>query len=321
MSDVEIGGYSLIRRLGSGGYGEIYAAQRPNDPTIYAIKTETIETNQKAMDLEISVLKMLPNTSCFTRIISTGSTAAIKYFVMPLYGPSLASLLKLMPAKRFSLQTAFYAAKQMLQILKLLHSYGIVHCDVKPSNFLVQQSSVGGLVLIDFGLSSKFLTDEGKHIDSKVSDGFRGTLKYASVNVHKFCEPTRRDDVISWFYSFIEMAKGSLPWSEVRDKNLSMSCKQTIAPERLCQGLPGKLVDVWKMIKDLKFDEEPKYDEITTILDDIFKEQEWSSMTALDWESNTDLLKQSTPFPELFGNEVSSPNSYVAPEEAGCCRI
>jgi serine/threonine protein kinase len=321
MSEFEIGGYSLLRRLGSGGYGEIYAAQRANDPTIYAIKTETVETQQKAMDLEISVLKMLPNASCFTRVISHGSTAAIKFFVMPLYGPSLASLLNLVPAKHFSLQTAFYAAKQMLQILKLLHSYGFAHCDVKPSNFLIQQKSIGGLVLIDFGLSSKFLTEDGKHIDSKTSDGFRGTLRYASVNVHKFLEPTRRDDVISWFYSFIEMAKGSLPWSEVHDKNLSMSCKQTITPERLCQGLPEKLVEVWRMVKDLKFEEEPSYDEIIHILDEISKEQQWSSVTPLDWEQNAELLKQSTPFPELFNNEISSPDSYVSSEEQGCCRL
>ena len=323
MGEVEIGGFTIIRRLGSGGYGEIYAAQKPNDPTIYAIKTETVETNQKGMELEISVLKNLPVSTRFAKLITQGSTPALNYFVMPLYGPSLSALKKLMPSNRFNLFTAFFVAKQMLEILQELHSYGFVHCDVKPSNFLLQQRTIGGLVLIDFGLSSKYITQSGKHIETKTSDGFRGTLKYASINVHKLYEPTRRDDVISWFYSFIEMAKGFLPWAEVRDRNLSMSCKQTISPEKLCQGLPQHCLDIWKAIKDLGFDEEPNYNLIYHYIDDIFAENQWSLVDALDWEKNSNILKETTPFPELFDqtSQHTSQNYITTQEETCCCRI
>ena len=325
MSDVEIGGFSIIRRLGSGGYGEIYAAQKPNDSTIYAIKTETVETNQKGMELEISVLRELPPSTRFSKLITHGSTPALNYFVMPLYGPSLSALKKLMPSGRFNLYTAFYVAKQMLEILQELHSTGFVHCDVKPSNFLLQQRTIGGLVLIDFGLSSKYITSEGKHIESRTSSGFRGTLKYASLNVHKLFEPTRRDDVISWFYSLIEMSKGTLPWADVRDRNLSMSCKQTISPEKLCQGLPEKVVEIWKCIKDLKFDEEPDYELIYQYIDEIFGENQWSQINLLDWETNPNLLKETTPFPELFDktNDDVIEGFYAGDQDdiTCCCRV
>ena len=85
MSEMEIGGYYIIRKLGGGGYGEIYAVHKPDDSTVYAIKTESIETHQKGLESEISVLKQLPHASCFSNIITTGSTAAINFFAMPLY--------------------------------------------------------------------------------------------------------------------------------------------------------------------------------------------------------------------------------------------
>lgn len=317
---VEIGGYAIIQRLGSGGYGEIYAARKEDDETIFAIKTESVETKQKGMEMEISILKSLPQTSCFATVIDSGSTGAINYFVMPLYGPSLSALRSKTEIKRFSMYTALWAAKQMLLILERLHSYGFVHCDVKPSNFLLQKKSIGGLVLIDFGLSSRYKNENGKHIDSKSSDGFRGTLKYASINIHKLQEPTRRDDIISWFYSFIELAKGQLPWHDVRDKNLCMSCKQTITAEKLCQNLPRQTIEIWNHVKALKFEEEPNYRLITQQIDEIFTENEWPSNLPLDWENTPETVSEATPFPEYFNksaHESVSVHSFA--EKERCC--
>ncbi|CAF4947274.1 unnamed protein product, partial [Rotaria socialis] len=48
--------------------------------------------------------------------------------------------------------------------------------------------------------------------------GFRGTVRYASVNAHKNKEMGRHDDLWSLFYMLIEFVTGQLPWRRIKDK-------------------------------------------------------------------------------------------------------
>jgi len=320
IGSINVDGFQIIQKIGMGGYGEIYIVQKDGDPELYALKTEDIETNQKGMLQEIEIMNSLPNCPFFSRIIVAGNTSAVNYFVMPLYGPSLNSLRNQLQTRYFSLSTATRIARKMLIILETLHEAGFVHCDVKPSNFLLQQHKVGGIVLVDFGLSSRFMDlKNGTHIENAPSDGFRGTLKYASINVHKFVEPTRRDDIISWFYSYIEMVRGQLPWGDVRDKNLSLSCKQAITTEKLCHGLPNEAKDIYNYIKNIRFEEKPDYGLIYTLLDQTITMNNWSESDLYDWETQPTIIHQLTPFPHLFDKNLSALKP--SDEEKRCCCI
>ena len=70
------------------------------------------------------------------------------------------------------------------------------------------------IYLIDYGLAREYREPNSLlHIGERKSrDGFLGTVRFASCNVHLEIEPSRRDDLESLFYSIIYMAKGSLPW-------------------------------------------------------------------------------------------------------------
>ena len=68
-------------------------------------------------------------------------------------------------------------AKELLQILKKIHSYGVIHQDLKPHNIMKDDN--GHYVLIDFGLSS-ILT----HNKKNKRRGFVGTPRYASLAAH-----------------------------------------------------------------------------------------------------------------------------------------
>ena len=317
---IDIDGYQIVQKIGSGGYGEIYTVKKGLDPLVYALKTENIESLQKSMKQEIEIIKELPNLPCFPQLLSYGTTGAINYFVMPLYGPSIQSIKSNFEPRTFSLSTSFRIAKEMLIIIEKLHKSGFVHCDIKPSNFLLQHYLIGGLVLADFGLSSKYIDEKtGKHIENKSSDGFRGTLKYASINVHKLIEPTRRDDIISWFYSLIEMAKGYLPWNDVRDKNLSLSCKQAISSEKLCQSLPNLTIFIWNLIKDLDFDQEPHYKEIYELIDSICLTNSWNFDDPYDWELQPQIIHQLSPNPELFDPNLNKIHHRSNYKDSNCC--
>ena len=68
--------------------------------------------------------------------------------------------------------------------------------------------------LIDYGLAREYRdNDTHLHIaERKSREGFIGTIRFASCNVHLEIEPSRRDDLESLFYSIIYMARGILPW-------------------------------------------------------------------------------------------------------------
>ena len=56
--------------------------------------------------------------------------------------------------------------QEVIKSLKFMHSLGIVHCDVKPSNILYRKddSGVSMFTLIDFGISRRYLDVKNKHV-------------------------------------------------------------------------------------------------------------------------------------------------------------
>jgi serine/threonine protein kinase len=319
MSDLAgVCGLTIVQKLGSGGYGEIFSVKTISDNVPLALKTETIDSPNSSLATEIEMLGKLPDDPCFPHVIKQGETPAVRFFLMPLYGPSLSAIRHQIQGERFSMATVCKVALETMKILEKLHQTGVVHCDVKPSNFLLNQKMIGGLVLIDFGLSSQWRQcSNHEHIEPKESS-FRGTLKYASVNVHKGYDPTRRDDVISWFYSMVELAKGKLPWKDVLDNSLALSCKQRIEADKLCAGLPEAFVGIWNSVKDLEFSDEPDYRMIKRELGNILTARDWSKVP-YDWESDSQIIHQLTPFPGLFDLQV--PNQPVRKRRRRMCCV
>merc|ERR1712003_321228 len=64
--------------------------------------------------------------------------------------------------------------KQMLLAVHTVHSFRIVHGDLKPANFLMVK---GQLKLIDFGIAKQICSNETIHI---ARDSMVGTLNYIS---------------------------------------------------------------------------------------------------------------------------------------------
>lgn len=91
-------------------------------------------------------------------------------------------------------------AREVLDILKVIHKCGVIHRDIKPENIIVCPHSQKPCI-IDFGISlesSPFCA----HADT---GGFEGTWEFASDNQRAGKFPTPEDDFISLCYTFYSL--------------------------------------------------------------------------------------------------------------------
>lgn len=88
------------------------------------------------------------------------------------------------------------------------------------SNFSIGRQPYNSrlVYMLDFGLARQFTTGTGEVRPPRTAAGFRGTVRYASVNAHKNKEMGRHDDLWSLFYMLVEFVNGQLPWRKIKDK-------------------------------------------------------------------------------------------------------
>lgn len=186
-----------------------------------AIKVEQVDEKKQALRAEVAILRKLQGCPFVCQFISCGRQDDINFLVMELLGENLSDLRKRQPRCVFSLQTVCRLAIEMVGAVQALHELGVLHRDVKPSNFVLgRRPEVSRrLFVIDFGLSRKFVGVEGEIKPPRANAGFRGTARYASVNSHACRELAPRDDLWSILYILVEFATGTLPWRQLRDRD------------------------------------------------------------------------------------------------------
>ena len=145
-----IDNYLLLRRLGSGAFGEVYLAEHRHRKTLFALKMLRSQLNQenlKAFLNEARVMRLIhPN---IIRVQDFGIDGDIPFIVMD-YLPS-GTLRELHPrGKALSLKMIVAYVKQVAEALQYAHDEGLVHRDVKPENMLI--GTWDEIVLSDFGI-------------------------------------------------------------------------------------------------------------------------------------------------------------------------
>jgi serine/threonine protein kinase len=106
-------------------------------------------------------------------------------------------------------------------VLQKIHEYGYVFNDLKPDNILIgdiplyfyfemmnQKKSIDKkkfyqIHLVDFGLTTSYKDEDGKHIKSGLPDKFKGSMLFASKNAFNFVMTSRRDDFIALCYLMV----------------------------------------------------------------------------------------------------------------------
>ncbi|VDK23219.1 unnamed protein product, partial [Anisakis simplex] len=150
------------------------------------------------------------------------------FIVVTLLGKDLQALRCEQVGRHFSLSTAVRVGMQTLNAIEQVHRCGFVSRDIKPDNFAVglrenQQNKT--IFIIDFGLAKKYIDEDGDHFAFRGVVGWRGTVRYGSLNAHKRLDLSRRDDIESWLYFLVEITNGALPWRRIVGNFQSFSFK------------------------------------------------------------------------------------------------
>ena len=171
------------------------------------------------------------------------------------------------PGKGISNKTMRHLAQQMILRIQALHNVGFIHRDIKPDNFLLGLGErAEHLFLIDMGLAKRFVTDKGDHIMFKKGKSLTGTARYASIHNHQGHELSRRDDMESIGYVLVYLARGGLPWQNLKspssdDKYAAIYHRKLATPlVVLCATLDSCYLHYLSYCRELAFEAEPNYE-------------------------------------------------------------
>ncbi len=205
-----IGPYRILRKLGQGGMGIVYAAQDERLDRALAIKTilglADDETARKRFWREAKAAASV-NHPNICQLYEVGEEKGSLFIAMELLdGEPLSDRLR---GGALLVDEAVPAALAILSALGALHARGIVHRDLKPSNVFLTPH---GVKLLDFGLAraaDSTVTASATSLTDLTKPGtLVGTPRYMAPEQVTGQEVTFRTDLFSLGSLLFEMLSG-----------------------------------------------------------------------------------------------------------------
>ena len=237
MIELEAGesfaGYIIDRKLGAGGWGIVYLAQDPRLPRPVALKlldpTRADPEAQQRFEHEGNFTARLDHPNIVT-IFDRGVTGEIHWIAMQFVHGTDAGALRSVEPER-----AFRIGEQIADALDYAHRVGVLHRDVKPSNFLIAAPEPGRperVLLTDFGIARLRDATTGLTRTGSVT----GTAAYISPEQVSGGVVDHRSDQYSLACSLFVLLTGQSPFS-VTDP-LALAYAHVYRPPQL----PGQLM-------------------------------------------------------------------------------
>ncbi|GMT33320.1 hypothetical protein PFISCL1PPCAC_24617, partial [Pristionchus fissidentatus] len=282
--------WKVIKKLGAGGCGAVYAVEDVNAPKKKAaLKAESnFVAGGSVLKIEVEILKRLKGRDHIATLLGSGKLEKYQYMVMTLLGECLCNLIRKRGRSTISTQTRI--GLQVLQGLKIVHDIGFVHRDIKPSNLALgrQGKSAHVIHILDFGLSREYVITQGVTVmrRPRARALFRGTARYASVATHDKIEQGRHDDLWSLLFVMAE-CRNRLPWASIIMKTDVVEKKRSTADNVLLKDCPIQLLNFAEHLRTLTYYLRPDYELLYNVLMDIMIEGEYKFSDPWDWEKET----------------------------------
>ena len=206
-----IGGYRILRLLGTGGMGAVYEAEEPVQKKHVALKLVSAQYSHSSETLqrfrrEGLLASSLVHPRCVF-VLAADEQAARPHIVMELMpGRTLQDLVREKGPLR-----PIEAIPKILDVMEGLeeaHNLGVVHRDVKPSNCFLEEN--GRVKIGDFGLAKSL----GRDANLTRTGAFMGTPQYAAPEQIRAEVVDSQSDVYSVAATLYFLLVGRAPFQE-----------------------------------------------------------------------------------------------------------
>ncbi|KAK8897324.1 hypothetical protein M9Y10_015266 [Tritrichomonas musculus] len=214
---MKISGFKQEKVLGEGSYGKVYKTRRLNDNQIYAIKAIDLnKLDYKEIEDAVNEIRLMASvTSPF--IISFYEAFAVedqkRLYIVTEYAKigDLRHLIERRKLRNLPLQEEqiWQFLLEILEGLRILHSCGVVHRDLKSANILI---SAPDLVKIgDLGIAT-VLHNHKTSLSKEMAKTQIGTPLYLAPEIWKKCPYDQKCDMWSLGVLLYEMMTFTFPF-------------------------------------------------------------------------------------------------------------
>jgi hypothetical protein len=279
--------YRIVAKLGHGGMGEVYRAEDIvlGEPVALKFLREGSAASKEMLLNELKLARQIAHPNV-CRLFDVGELDGRFFLSMELIdGEDLSSLLQRIG--RLPQDRLLVLARQLFSGLAAAHAKGVVHCDVKPANIMIDGR--GNARLTDFGIAR---LEESADIGGL---GAAGTPAYMAPERFLGQRATVRGDLYSLGLVLYEMCTGVHPFGNYsRPRMIEAQLKKTPPP-------PSSLIEIDPTLERL----------IQQCLEKDPQDRPVSALMVAAALSNSDPLEMAlaigdTPPPELLAQARSA---------------
>jgi serine/threonine protein kinase len=247
--------YKILDKLSSGNFGVVYKGENIRTNEHVAIKIIK-KDDEIVFKNEILIYKTISKSTDFAKLKWVTSTQDYYIIVLTLLGNTIQLSSKQINNQDFIKKLSL----QIFQKIINLHSYKIIHRDIKTNNFV---SSIDNheIFLIDFSFSTFIIDECGDFIPNIGINNIIGSKYFCSLNIHKRNTPSFRDDLESACYVINDIIWGNT-WKSLKDENEIMFHKENFYNTIQITWLK----ELYLIIRNLGYQQTIMYPEIETYI-------------------------------------------------------